>query len=438
MSSLDGQDYSSLWNPLTLDGENIIASTTTVSDAISVNNIFIEQNYLRLDSSNGPISGTLNIQGNTSISGTITTDIISANTYYGINEFNGALNNHLSVSGNSFLRENLSVNGLVYFNNNLSVSGSIISYSNLSISGSTFIRNDISVGGGSYLQTANITDGSFNNITTNRIQFYPYPTYPPNVGENITLSKKYQASEVLLIDDLWQGGTIIKTPYLSITSIINNLLSVSGTSYLRNTVVNGTLSVNTSYMNVASVGSFYGSINPGSLIVNTASINSAYTNSQYLITNTLSNENIRQGVSSLMVIRDPDDGKLCTGACNMFSDYINSVNWGGGYWLNAVAYRTSNMSSTCFNITVSFYTTSVGMRSLYVDLYFAGPLFVGTRRKDKFFNIGSNHEALTFQWTDGNSLFGNNTGYIYLYIYGGTGVITDTNDGVSWTTITMG
>ena len=68
--SFDGIQ-TNMWDPNSLDGlGNSDTLSGDISIAISVNNAYIEANYLRLDTSNDPITGTLTANGSLSVSGT--------------------------------------------------------------------------------------------------------------------------------------------------------------------------------------------------------------------------------------------------------------------------------------------------------------------------------------------------------------------------------
>lgn len=196
-----------LYDSNTLDGIGVSGDFgDTIAEAISTNNIFIEATYLRLDTSNDPLTGTLAMNGDISVSGTTTTQIISANTYYGISPFTGALNGHLSVSGNSFFQGTVSINGDTYFKGY-----------NYFTNVSTFDTGDLTLSG---------------KQTRFNVSNLPYRS------GDVVSGKQYSGQDLMMIDNsTFFAGTVIR---ISVSELLKNF--TGAISVNNNITVSGTIS----------------------------------------------------------------------------------------------------------------------------------------------------------------------------------------------------
>jgi hypothetical protein len=282
--SFDGISQN-LWDANALDGlGNSDTLGGDINTAISINNIFIEANYLRLDTSNDPLTGILTINGSTSTSNDayFSSDLYINNAYVSANvianQLDGALvygdvgefgvdldsmglmvYNQLSVynvatfgtkisvhdavisnriSANTYynypqfngdLNNRLSVNGSGYFHGNLSVSGITSTYA---ISANTYynypqfngdLDNRISVNGAGYFNGLVSVNGITITSAISASTYYNYPQFNGDLNNTLSVS-----GSAIIDDDLSVSGS----------TYIKGILSLNGLLYTNQAIVN--------------------------------------------------------------------------------------------------------------------------------------------------------------------------------------------------------
>lgn len=310
--SFDGISQN-LWDANALDGlGNSDTLGGDITTAISVNNIFIEQNYLRLDNSNGPMTGTLTINGGVSISGLTITNSLSAQTYYGVPSFTGNLDGNLSVSGNTFLRGNMSVSGYTYLDETV-MNG--VLYMNDTIQSSSNINCDVIQANTGNIGVANIGDNGYgvgllvlnqvsvnntihcaNNVSVaNQVRCGSLSVSNLGVINSLSVGTYYNLPDINNLNgnlsvsgSIW-GNSISVATYHNLPSfngLVNGNLSVSGSSFVKgNEIVSGQISVYTNIIcnkiSVFSTSQLGGTVGIGTTIAtraNLAMVNGSITN----------------------------------------------------------------------------------------------------------------------------------------------------------------
>ena len=286
--SLDGGI--SYINTNTLDGIDVVSSSDDILSTISINNQYIEANYLRLDTSNDPITGTLALNGSLSVSGTswfhnnltvggqITAQTLQSNgtiggqsiycdtAEFGINASGLGLlvYNQLSV-GNTITGTDVSISGqfrghTISISSTATIGGSVSSNGNVKgasmtcvgqLTAGSVITSEITASGNTQTGSLNVSGGSQTgsltvlgnsqmngSLTVNTGVQLPsntsfLPNLPPRQGDGIggSTSKLYKIDSLLGINEGMFGyGSVVR---ISVNTFLQSLpvgLSVSGSS----------------------------------------------------------------------------------------------------------------------------------------------------------------------------------------------------------------
>ncbi len=468
MSSLDGSDTN--FNPLTLDGEPIATSSTDVIGLISTN-------ALLLDCSNVPLTGLLTVNHNPSIS-------VNGGTYLHSTYINGnaSISGDVSVVGNVYVSNNVvtfgNLDGHNVYGDYLEVGADetslgVLIYNKMSINGPIILGKDISVANNVIAQNISVS-GITRSHTISANTYYNLPITPAfdgNLNGNISVSgtstfkgisyfkdTTYHNASVVFNQPIGGGNTQIfgkgmsfdvsDLPYPNGTIIGGKqysgkeLLMLDNSTYFAGSVtrisiselykINQNISINgTEYINGSS--SISGTLNSNTILTPSASVSSIYVG-----TNTTNTNSVWRGTNSNLVFRNVTSGILGTGGCFMNHDYYKGA-WTTGIWFNNCIYK-ANIDTVCqFSITVTWWSTAPpGLVSLNCDIYAPGMVLALTKYTYKFFNIGSNHESHTFNFTTSTNL-GFLTGYFSMYVYAsGAGITSDVNDTITWSAICLG
>lgn len=193
-----------------------------ISIAISVNDLFIEANYLRLDTSNDPLTGSLTMNGNISINNDVvigTTLSVNSNTVVG---------GTLSVNSRIVGRELLSVSGTIY-GERISVSGSLFTQTRISVSGSMFTQSSLSASGTLFASGVSVNT------------YYNLPAFDGNVPVRLSVNGSAFINGNISISGLTVTNMVSANTYYNLPAMngnINGNLSVNGSGF-----INGSLSV---------------------------------------------------------------------------------------------------------------------------------------------------------------------------------------------------
>jgi hypothetical protein len=102
-------------------------------------------------------------------------------------------------------------------------------------------------------------------------------------------------------------------------------------------------------------------------------------------------------------------------------------------------YKAHAKSNVIFNLSASWWASSTGNKTVYVQVDKAGPFSRLTWGQNKYFNITGNHEtiSLNYVWNDTDIYDGGSWYNVYVWTPGG-GVTSDVNDYLMWNILVIG